>query len=225
MDRVFFFALTAALYPSLLAAVTIMLTLDRPKRLLAGYLAGAWMTSTAFGLLLAFSLNDSGAADTSKHSVDPALNITLGVLLLVVVVVIGTGRDARRRAWSARRAEKSKDKPEPKWRQQLSKGSARSTFVVGTVLSFPGGSQIAGMAALSDQGLPTAVTVLCVLAFNAIMLLLCEIPTLGYVVKPEATAAAVGRFNGWLTRNGGRAALITGAVFGVLLIVRGIVNW
>ena len=45
MGQVFVFSLTAALNPSLLAAVTLMLTLEKPKRLLSGYLVGAMVTS------------------------------------------------------------------------------------------------------------------------------------------------------------------------------------
>ena len=215
------------MYPTLLAAVTIMLALDNPKRLLGGYLAGAWLTSTVCGLLLVFTLSDTGAADTSKHTVDPILNIALGALLGVVVIVFARGGDDRRRAFQERRAEKAKakDKGEPRWRQQLSKGSARSTFIVGTLLSFPGGSQIAGMSALSNQDLATAVTVVCVLVFNTIMLIFGEIPLLGYMVNPEGTAARVERFNDWLARSGGRIAVVLGAFFSIALIVRGIVNW
>ena len=52
MGRVFVFSLTAALNPTLLAAVTVMLTLPSPKRLLLGYLLGAALTSVTCGLLL-----------------------------------------------------------------------------------------------------------------------------------------------------------------------------
>ena len=55
MDQVFVFSLTAALNPTLLTAVTVMLTLERPKRLLSGYLLGALVTSITCGLLLVFA--------------------------------------------------------------------------------------------------------------------------------------------------------------------------
>jgi hypothetical protein len=225
VGQVFVFALTAALNPTLLTAVTVMLTLEKPKRLLMGYLLGALVTSIACGLLLVFELPGSSTSSTAKHSVNPVLNIALGGLLLVIVFVVGTGRDRRRRAWSERKHERSKDKPPPRWRRQLSKGSARDTFVVGVLLSFPGASYIAGMDQLSKQATATAVTVIIVIVFNVIMLLLLELPLLGYATRPEWTATAVKRFSNWLTRRGGRAALIAGAVAGVVLIARGIINW
>src|SRR5437763_808889 len=108
-----------------------MLGLIKPKRLLGGYLAGAMLTSVTCGLIIVFSLHGSGASSTSKHTVDPVLDLAVGVLILVVVFVVGTGRDKRRREWSERRHEQAKDKGPPRWKRQLSKGSARDTFVVG----------------------------------------------------------------------------------------------
>jgi hypothetical protein len=221
---VFVFSLTAALNPTLLAAVTLMLTLSRPERLLVGYLIGAAVTSVTCGLLLVFALPGSSTANTAKHSVNPAIDVTLGALLLVIAFVVGTGRDRRRRAWSERKREKAKDKPPPRWKRQLSKGSARDTFVVGVLLSFPGASYIAGMDTLSKQKIGTAETVIAVLAFNVIMLILLELPLIGYAIRPEWTANAVERFADWLSRRGGRVALIGAALIGILLIGRGLVT-
>lgn len=225
MGRVFLFALTAALNPTLLAAVTVMLTLRKPERLLTGYLLGAMVTSLTCGLLLVFTLPNSSTSSTAKHSVNPVLNIALGALILLIVFVVGTGRDKRRRARSERKRELAKHKPPPRWRRQLSKGSARDTFVVGALLSFPGASYIAGMDLLSKQHLSTAVTVVAVIGFNLIMLMLLELPLLGYATRPEWTAATVERFSNWLTLRGGRVALTAGVVVGILLIGRGLINW
>jgi cytochrome c biogenesis protein CcdA len=225
MGRVFTLALTAALNPTLLAAVTVMLTLLSPKKLLTGYLAGAMVTSITLGLVLVFTLNGSSSSSTSKHTVNPILNLALGALILLAAFVVGTGRDKRRRARSARKREENKDKPPPRWKRQLSKGSARDTFVVGVLLSFPGASYIAGMDLLSKQGTSTAATVLVVIGFNLVMLLLLELPLIGYATRPERTAAAVASFNGFLSRDGGRVALIAATAIGFLLIGRGIINW
>jgi Sap, sulfolipid-1-addressing protein len=225
VGQVFVFSLTAALNPTLLTAVTVMLTLERPKRLLSGYLVGALVTSITCGLLLVFALPSSSTSSTAKHSVNPVLNIVLGALILVVVGVVASGRDKRRQAWSERRRDRATDKAPPRWRRQLSKGSARDTFVVGALLSFPGASYIAGMDLVHKQHIGTALTVVVVVAFNLVMLILLELPLIGYATRPEWTAGAVQRFSDWLTRRGGRVALIGGLVAGMLLIARGIVNW
>jgi hypothetical protein len=67
--------------------------------------------------------------------------------------------------------------------------------------------------------------VLAVLGFNLIMLALLELPLIGYATRPEWTAVTVKRFSDWLTRRGGRVGVIAGVVFGIILIVRGIINW
>jgi hypothetical protein len=220
---VFVFAFTAALNPTLLAAVTVMLVLPNPKRLLLGYLLGALMTSITVGLVIVFALGGSSSAtSTAKHTINPALDIAFGLIILVLAFVVGTGRDKRRRARSARRKAEKADKPPPRWQQALSGGSARTTFVVGALLSLPGASYLAGLDELSKQDISTVTTVLSILAFNVIMLALLEIPLLGYAFSPEATAAAVHRFSAWLSRDGGRIALVLAVLIGIALIARGV---
>ena len=223
MDQVFVFAITAAFNPTLLAAVTVMLVLDNPKRLLLGYLLGAMMTSITLGLVIVFALGgSSGGTSTAKHTVNPIIDITLGLLILVIVFVVATGRDHRRRARSERRKAEKADKPRPKWEQALSGGSARTTFVVGALLTLPGASYLAGLDNIAKEDLSTTATVLSVVGFNVIMLALLEIPLLGYAFSPEKTSATVSRFSAWLNRSGGRIAAVLGLVFATALIVRGV---
>ena len=47
---IFLLALVSMFNPSLLAAVTVMLLLPNPKRLMVGYLLGAYTTSITLGL-------------------------------------------------------------------------------------------------------------------------------------------------------------------------------
>ena len=224
MGSVFVFSLTAALNPTLLTATTLMLTLPSPNRLLLGYLLGALITSITCGLVIVFALHGSSASNTAKRTVNPIIDITLGALILLVVFVVATGRDQRRRAWSERRRERAEHKPAPRWKRQLSKGSARDTFVVGILLSFPGASYIAGMDELSKQHIGTAETVLAVLAFNAIMLVLLELPLIGYAIRPAWTAATVEKFSAWLSRSGARAALYGAGAIAIILIGRGTIS-
>lgn len=224
MGRVFLFSLTAALNPTLLAAVTVMLTLPNPKRLLLGYLLGAAVTSVTCGLLIVFLLPGSSTTSTAKHTVSPIIDLAVGVLMLVIAVRVGRGRDRRRRAWRQHRREKAKDKPPPRWKRALNKGSAGDTFIVGMLLSFPGASYLAGMDALHKQHIGTLATVLAVLAFNVIMLVLLELPLLSYALWPESTNAAVERFSDWLRRRGGRVALIGAATIGIFLVTRGTIR-
>jgi Sap-like sulfolipid-1-addressing protein len=222
---VFFLAFLAALYPTLLAATTVMLMLPHPKRLLLGYLLGAAMTSIALGLVIVFTLQDSGLVSTTQHQLGPGSDLAIGALFLVVAFVLGSGRD--RHLVERRRARKTaKEKPEgpPRWQQALGKGSARTTFVVGAALTLPGATYLAALHRIADEHLADPVTVLVVLAFNLIMLMLLEVPLIGYTLAPEWTPRAVERFRAALRSRGRGWAVRGAAIVGILLIVRGIVT-
>jgi hypothetical protein len=76
----------------------------------------------------------------------------------------------------------------------------------------------------ADRSQGSRSTVLAVLAFNMIMLVLLELPLLAYTIRPESTAAGVERFKNWLSRSGGRLALIAGAAIGFFLVARGAIR-
>jgi hypothetical protein len=224
VSKVFVFSLTAALNPTLLAATTVMLLLDRPKRLLLGYWLGAMTTGVTLGIVIVEWLHGSNVVQSSKHSVDPALNIALGVLALLIAVVVATGRGQEKL-----RARKSKadegPKKQPRWQRTLSQGSPRATFVVGILLSFPGASYLAALTEISRQKLETAEMVLTVLAVNLVMLILLELPLIGYALAPERTPDAVEAFKDWVSRNGRRIIVVGASVIGAALIARGVINF
>lgn len=220
MGKVYVFALSAALNPTLLTATTVMLLLPKPKRLLLGYWLGAMTTGLTLGIVIVNWLKNSGAIGSSKHTVSPAIDIALGFLALVAAVVVGTGEWAKRQE---RRREKlaSDLKKVPKWQQTLSRGTARSTFVIGVLLSFPGASYLASLTAISKHHLSQLEIVLTVISVNLIMLVLLEVPLIGYAVAPQWTTAAIERAKDWLALNGARLATIGLTVIGIALIVRG----
>jgi hypothetical protein len=104
---VFLLALVATLNPTLLAAVTVMLLMPNPKRLMVGYLLGAYTMSITLGLVIVFTLQGSSTESTSKHTVSPVEDIVVGVFLLVIVWVLRTGRE---RPFQERRREKKEAK-------------------------------------------------------------------------------------------------------------------
>ncbi|HEX3174897.1 MAG TPA: GAP family protein [Solirubrobacterales bacterium] len=226
MGDVFFLAFLAALYPTLLAATTVMLMLPNPKRLLVGYLLGAAMTSIALGLLIVFTLRHSGLVSTTQHQLGPGSDLVIGALFLIVAFVLGSGRDQRlveRRR--ARKAGRNKPEGPPRWQQALGKGSARTTFVVGAILTLPGATYITALHRIADEDLTDPVTVLVILAFNLIMLMLLEVPLLAYTVAPDWTPQAVERFKRALRERGRDWAVRGATVIGVLLILRGLLTF
>jgi hypothetical protein len=223
MGNIFLYSLVAAANASLLAAVTLMLFLPSPKRLLVGYLLGALLVSLTIGFVLVFAVDSSSAASTAQNSVSPSMDIALGLIALLVAYVLRGGHDQRlaeRRKKKADGAEKSPSKVE----QLLGRGSARVTFAVGVVLTLPGVAYLAALRELERLDYGTVPTILVIVGFNVMLLLLIEIPLLGYVIAPERTVVEVQRFRAWLSRNGRRMAIIGSAAIGALLVARGVIE-
>jgi Sap, sulfolipid-1-addressing protein len=224
MSQVILLSLTASLNPTLVGATTVMLLLPRPTRLMLGYLLGALMTSITLGLVIVFSLSDSSASSTTQHTVSPAVDIALGGILVVVAWVLWSGRGDE---ISERRRERKASKPDkgpPRWQRELSKGSARTTFIVGALLTLPGGSYLAGLDRIHKLHYSTAVTVLVVIGFNLVMLWLLEVPLLCFAVAPDWTPGAVERAKAWIGRHARTVAIRGCGGIGTLLIIKGIVG-
>lgn len=221
MGEVVLLSFTSAFNPTLIAITTLMLLLPNPKGLMLGYYLGAMLTSITLGLLIVFSLKDSGVVSTSKHTLSPLADIVLGGLLLIVAAVLASGRD---RHYRERRAMKKEGKPPPRWERELRRGSPRTTFVLGALLTLPGASYLAGLTKLTKLDYPTAVTVLIVLAFNLVMLLLLEVPMILFAVAPDWTPNAIKRAKAWAGIHGRVYAERGLAVIGVLLVIKGIVG-
>jgi Sap, sulfolipid-1-addressing protein len=229
LGEIFLLGLLAMFNPTLLAAVTVMLLMPNPKRLMLGYLMGAYLTSMTLGLVIVFALEDSGFASTSKQTISPAEDIVIGLLLLVVAFVLATDRDQGLRERKARRkseklAEKRGEEKEALPLRLLGRGSPRISFVVGLLLSFPGVSYLAALSHIDQLDAATVPTALLVIGFCLMQQTLLEVPLVGYVLAPERTQGAVDGFRAWLSRNGRRAGIIVAAVLGALLVVRGIVE-
>jgi Sap, sulfolipid-1-addressing protein len=224
VSQVILLSLTASLNPTLVAATTVMLLLDKPTRLMLGYLLGAYMTSITLGLIIVFSLSGSSASNTTQNTLSPSVDIALGAIALVVSFVLWTGRHERfRERRRERKAAKGPQEP-PRWQRELSKGSARTTFIVGALLTLPGASYLAGLDEIHKLNYSTTVTVLLVIGFNLVMLWLLEVPLLSFVVAPEWTPRAIERTKLWVSRHAHVFAVRGFAAVGVLLIIKGIVG-
>lgn len=224
MGSIFVYSLVAAANASLLAAVTVMLFLPNPKRLLVGYLLGGLLVSLTIGFVIVFAVHHSGASSTSQNSVSPAMDIALGLILLIAASVLRSERAERRR----QRKEKEKEgveKGPSRVERVLGKGSARITFLVGMVLTLPGVSYLAALHELDDLNYGTVPTILVILGFNIMLLIVLEIPLVGYMLAPERTVVAVQDFRGWLSKNGLKAGIYIAAGLGALLIVRGVIEF
>jgi hypothetical protein len=221
-------ALLAMLNPTLLAAVTLMLLLPSPKKLMLGYLLGAYITSISVGLVIVFALHDSNSVG-GKHTIGPIEDIVVGSLLLLVAFVLGTDRDhglreRRARRKSAKLAKSGGEEKQPLPIRLLGRGSPRISFVVGLLLSFPGVSYLVGLGRIDGLDAAAVPTALLVIVFCLIQQTLLEVPLIGYALAPERTQLAVDGFRAWLARNGRRAGIVVAAAIGALAILHGILG-
>ena len=228
MWDIFLLSLVSAANATLLAAVTVMLFLPSPKRLLLGFLAGALLVSLTIGFVIVFVVHDASATSTARNTVSPSIDIALGAIALLVAYVLAGGHDQRlkrrkkeRKGDNEAEAEKSPSKVE----QLLGRGSARVTFAVGVVLTLPGVSYLAALHDLQQLGYGTVGEILVILGFNAMLLLFLEVPLVGYYVAPERTVVEVQRFRAWLSRSGRRMAIIGTGAIGVFLVARGVIGY
>jgi Sap, sulfolipid-1-addressing protein len=221
MGEVIVLSFTAALNPTLVAASTLMLLLPHPRALMLGYLCGAMMMSITAGVAIVLTLNNSSAESTTQHTVSPAIDIALGGILLVLALMIHRGSVERLQQRRHERA-KEKNKPPPRWQRTLSKGTPRTTFVIGALLSLPGASYLAGLHSIHELGYSTAGSIALVVGFNIVMMALLEVPLACFIVAPDWTPGAIDRAKAWVGARAWMLAFRGLSIIGGLLILKGV---
>ena len=223
---IFLLSLLAMFNPTLLAAVTIMMLLPDPRRLIAGYLLGAYLTSIGLGMAIVFSLHNSSEVESSKKTLSPLEDLAFGAILILVGWALLSGRVAHLKESRKRRHEEKhgpKEEKESLPERLLGRGSMRITFAVGALLSLPGASYFVALDKISHLDWPSLTTGLAVIVFCLIQQLLLELPLFGFWVAPDWTGRAVIRFREWISNNAARAGGRVLIVLGALLIIRGTV--
>lgn len=226
LGSIFGLSLLAMFNPTLLAAVTVMMLLPSTKKLMLGYLLGAYLTSISLGLVIVFSLHGSSSAETARNTLSPLEDIVVGLIALLVGYVLRTGGGEKlRQRRERKKASKEAGEAKESWPERmLGRGSARVTFAVGVVLSFPGVSYLAALDRIAKLDAATVPTVLLVVGFCLMQQMLLELPLVGYTVAPEWTQGAVARFRAWLGQNGRRAGAGVAFAIGALLLARGLIT-
>jgi hypothetical protein len=217
-------ALDSALYPTLLAAVVILLNQPRRVRLLSAYLAGGLTISVGLGLGLVLALKSSGALHNSRSELSWTIDLAVGGLVLLIAVALATRADAR---FAERRKARQPVDPkfemrEPISQRILARGSAPIVFIAALAINLPGASYIVALKDIAAAHHPTVEDIVLVLVFNLIMFLLAEIPLVGLIINPTRTEELVRRVDAWSSRNGRRIAIALCLVLSAFLIVRGI---
>jgi Sap, sulfolipid-1-addressing protein len=219
MGEIVLFSFLSALYPTLIAATTVMLLLPKPERLMLGFWLGAMITSVTLGLVIVLALHGSRAVKTTRHTVRPAVDLAIAGLLVLAALSLARGEGRRvRERYHSRHPEREK-KP-PRWQQMLREGTPWHTFVAGILLSFPGAWYLAALDRLGKLHYRTLGIVLVVVGFCLVQLLLIEIPMLAFKVWPRQTPIAIENAKAWGTRHGRQYGVWGLAILaGVLAII------
>lgn len=211
-------SLTAMLNPTLLAAVTVMMLLPDPKRLMLGYLLGSYLTSISVGLLIAFSFHSSSSVESARTTFTPAEDLVFGAIAIIVGLVLRSemGEERRRR---------KKESAKESWPERmLGRGSPKIAFALGAVLSFPGASYLVALNRLVHLDPGTGATAFLVVLFCLIQAVFLEVPLVGYALSPERTQRGVDRFRRWISERGRIAGARVAIGIGILLLIRGVLE-
>jgi len=219
-------ALDAALYPTLLAAVVILLNQPRRLALLSAYLATGLVVSIGAGLLVIFGLK--GAFHGSNTGLSSTIDLAVGGLALLLAVALATRADARfaerRKSGSSEAADPSAQKKEPVMQRILARESRPLVILAALVMNLPSAAYLVALKDITAAHHSTGATIALVVAFNLIMFVFAEVPLIGLIINPQATEGAVLKLSGWFSENSRRIAIVLCVVLGAFLVIRGIIN-
>jgi hypothetical protein len=211
-------ALAASIYPPAVAAVIALGRGAEVRSRVFFFVLAAGLVTYAVGALILYALVELGA--TGSHHLTPgaAIDVALGVLLMLLAV-----RLHRRRPDPAAAAAEPASATPSRIERYLE--SRRLAFVLGIVLYvLPSPIYIGAVKAIADADLSTANELLDLIVVVAVMLWLIELPMLMLLVVPTRAADTLERINLWFARHGRTLAIVAAAGVGVYLIVKGVVQ-
>jgi Sap-like sulfolipid-1-addressing protein len=229
-----FFALafSAALNPKLLAIDLLLIENRRPRAMFLCLLLGGMTVALTFGLLDVLTVHADALKAQGKASA--GVDLGLGLLLLVVGVVLVTGRLHGRRpapvpvgAGAPGQPEKP-EKPEKRqdgWaRRVLGEPRLGLAMLVGVVLGLPGASYLTALHHLIAGDYSAAIQVIAVVVFVVIEFLLIIIPFAFLELRPEATKAALRRTQDWLGSHALQLMAAIALALGAYLTISGLIR-
>lgn len=232
MGIVLALGLAAALYPQLLAVVVVILTRPNPRPLLWACYLGAVSVSVGCGVavLLAFRGRETVLGSTS-HTLGAATYLLIGALALVFALfgvsrrgreLLGGERAARGREPARQRAPGRVGRVKLRAGTALKRGSLPVAAGVGAALGLPGPFDLLAIGHLARGRYSTIAVVGLIAVLNLSKFLLIELPIVSYLVDPDGTAVRVERFSTWMRTNKIAVVSAVVAVFGLVLVGRGI---
>ena len=225
MAHIVLLALAAAVFPTLIACVAIIISRPEPRRLLVAFYAGGLIVSVGAGIVVlnAFKRGDSVVGNSSS-SPNPVTSIVAGLLALALGGLRASGRGrALLNRWRSRHPRRREQKEGPSWAERrLDQANVAVAFAIGAAINLPGPFYVLALGDIATGDYSRSAELGLILLFNAIMFVLIEVPLAGYLLRPERTAEQVAELAVWLNRHGLRVMGALIALVGASLIGQGL---
>jgi hypothetical protein len=236
--EVLLLAAGSAVFPMLLAGVAVLLSREKPAPLLIAFWLGGFTTSITAGIIILQAFGERASSLGAKGpKLAPPYSVTAGVLIVAVAWLLGSkkGRSIID-GWRERRKEHKEAKGRVKapkegpsrserLEQKLLGGGVVFAGVAGAILNLPGPFYLIALGDIATKHYPLSSEILLILLFNLIMLVLVEVPLVGFLIDPEVTDRKVESLAKWLNRNGIKIVAGIALVWGVSMIGKGVSDW
>jgi hypothetical protein len=219
-------ALAASIYPPAVAAVIALGRGVEVRSRVFAFVLAAGLVTYAVGALILYALVELGA--TGAHHLTPgaAVEVALGVLLMLLALRLHRKRPAPAAPADAHgtpSAPADAHVTPSKIERYLQ--SRRLAFVLGIVLYvLPSPIYIGAVKAIADANLSTTNELLDLIAVVVVMLWLIELPMLTLLIVPDRAADSLERINLWFARHGRTLAILAALLAGAYLIAKGVVH-
>ncbi|WP_034263197.1 GAP family protein [Actinospica robiniae] len=218
-------ALIAGFAPWTLLIVATLLSRERPMHHALIFLATAAAITLLVGFLVVEALGNTDLENRHQHhSVSPAIDLGLGIAVLVFV------------PYFARRSPKPK--PDPKDRPaRTSRFHRKSTdsrawwerktgllavIALGAFVGSPSPLYLASLHSVTKGRPGGAVGALEVLLLAVVVLLMAEVPIILFALAPDRTAALLHSANAWLAVHGRTIVIVALTGAGVYFTINGL---
>jgi hypothetical protein len=205
-------ALAASIYPPAVAAVIALGRGSQVRSRVLAFVLAAAIVTYATGTVMLFVLDELGATGSDHYTPSAALDLALGVLLIVFAVYLHRKQPATTKPGGPSKIERYLQ-------------SRRLAFVLGlTLYVLPSPIYVAAVKTVADAKLSTGSKLGALAVIVAVMLWLIEVPMLMLFLVPARASSALERINLWFTRHGRLLAVLLCVGAGVYLAVRGLVG-
>lgn len=236
--EIFLLAVGSAVFPMLLAGVAVLLSRENPAPLLIAFWLGGFTTSVVAGMVILLTFGEKASSLGAKGpTLAPPYSIAAGVFVIAVAWLLGTNKGRSIiDGWRARRKEHKEAKGKvkahkegpsrsEKLEKKLLDGGSVFAGLAGAILNLPGPFYLIALGDIATKHYAVGAELALVLLFNLIMLVLVEVPLVGFLINPETTDRKVEALSKWLNRNGIKIVAAIALVWGVSFIYKGIDDW